>query len=447
MAQINNELFQENSTRTQNEQVLFLAWKASQQEKNSLNDKVSQLQEQLVTLQNKYIELEKQLMQKMQITEPEEVQYYTDEEELARETEWIRVKTKNNKQTKNNKKRKMDSSLSPIQNVTIEKKPEVKKVKMPPPILVDGIKDFSKLHDELTNITKDLHIKLINDENIKINVKYSDSYKAIADLVNGKDYSWHSYENKQNRPIKVMAKKLHYSCAKEKIEQDLKKRGYKILEVTPKLKYKTKQALNMFMLSFSQDEDINKIYGITDIMGMRVEIVPLKKNNLIPQCKNCQGYGHTQNYCARRPRCVRCTGNHSTSQCDKPKSACPKCIHCGGEHPANYRGCRVVKELQRIKNKQATELIRSKQPQSDSQRLLNLKQQTQNNVSGPRNYSSVVKAGPTNAVDSNSYNDNKRKQSTTEDTLVRILHKLDQLDGRINLEKRYRDAALKNRNG
>lgn len=59
MAQINNELFQENSTRTQNEQVLFLAWKASQQEKNSLNDKVSQLQEQLVTLQNKYIELEK----------------------------------------------------------------------------------------------------------------------------------------------------------------------------------------------------------------------------------------------------------------------------------------------------------------------------------------------------------------------------------------------------
>jgi hypothetical protein len=32
----------------------------------------------------------------------------------------------------------------------------------------------------------------------------------------------------------------------------------------------------------------------------------------------------------------------------------PKCVNCGEGHPANYRGCIVAKELQKIKNKKAT---------------------------------------------------------------------------------------------
>jgi hypothetical protein len=39
--------------------------------------------------------------------EEKQIEYYTDEEELAKETEWIRVKGKKNK------KRRMDTSLSP----------------------------------------------------------------------------------------------------------------------------------------------------------------------------------------------------------------------------------------------------------------------------------------------------------------------------------------------
>jgi len=107
----------------------------------------------------------------------------------------------------------------------------------------------------------------------------------------------------------------------------------------------------MFILTFSADENTNKIYEITSILGSKVEIQPLRKSKLIPQCKQCQAYGHTQWYCNKDPRCINCAGKHHTKECRKPKEAQPKCVHCGEAHPANYRGCGVATELQKIKTR------------------------------------------------------------------------------------------------
>lgn len=105
------------------------------------------------------------------------------------------------------------------------------------------------------------------------------------------------------------------------------------------------------MLSFDKEEDVNQIYSIKSILGCKVDIQQLKVSKLIPQCKRCQAYGHTQKYCSKEPRCVKCTGKHLKKDCQKPAEMKPKCIHCGEAHPASYRGCAVAKELQSLKNK------------------------------------------------------------------------------------------------
>lgn len=115
----------------------------------------------------------------------------------------------------------------------------------------------------------------------------------------------------------------------------------------------------MFILTFSADD---KIHDITKILGSKVEIHPNRKSKLIPQCKYCQSYGHTQKYCRREPRCVKCTSKHHSKDCKKPTNIKPKCVHCGDEHPANYRGCSVAMELQKIKNKNMKSKM-SNQPQ------------------------------------------------------------------------------------
>jgi hypothetical protein len=81
----------------------------------------------------------------------------------------------------------------------------------------------------------------------------------------------------------------------------------------------------------------------------------MKGSKLIAQCKKCQAFGHTQKFCSKEQRCVKCAGRHVTSDCQKSKTQLPKCVNCGEGHPANYRGCVVAKELQKIRNKKATQ--------------------------------------------------------------------------------------------
>ena len=105
------------------------------------------------------------------------------------------------------------------------------------------------------------------------------------------------------------------------------------------------------LVIFDSAEDINKIFEVKWILNTVVKIEPTKRSKLIPQCKICQGYGHTKNYCSRPPRCVKCAGKHNTNQCVMASTENPKCANCGEKHPANYRGCMVAKELQKMRKK------------------------------------------------------------------------------------------------
>jgi len=65
------------------------------------------------------------------------------------------------------------------------------------------------------------------------------------------------------------------------------------------------------------------------------------------QCLNCQDYGHTRAYCGYPSRCVRYSAFHPSTECTKTRDTAAKCALCSGDHPANYKGCSVYKELQR----------------------------------------------------------------------------------------------------
>lgn len=85
-------------------------------------------------------------------------------------------------------------------------------------------------------------------------------------------------EIKLARPIKVMVCKQHYSCKPEIIVEYLRGRGYKVIEAILQLCYRTEKPINLFILVFRHDENVYKVYGITNMKG---------KSKLKPQCKRC----------------------------------------------------------------------------------------------------------------------------------------------------------------
>lgn len=304
---------------------------------------------------------------------PEVHEYCTDEDELNQETNWI-LNTR-----KKNKKKKTESPSEVVESSDKDNAPTlINKEIVPPPIVISGVTDYTSLYSDLKKVAKKTFtVKLLRNGTYKINTVDGLDYRSITENLNKENCSWFTYEDKQTRPIRVLAKNLHHSCDPKLIVEDLISQGLKAIEAMPKLKWQTKEPLDMFYLLFDPIEDINKIYAIKTILASIVKIESISNSKKIPQCKNCQTYGHTKNYCAKEARCVKCTGKHPTESCKKPENQPPKCVNCGELHPASYRGCVVAKELQRIRNQARRQKTVEHQQQQQEQRRVNQQQQYQ----------------------------------------------------------------------
>lgn len=294
------------------------------------------------------------------------ITYETDEEELERETNWILKKSRKKKRRTgtNESTNKRDNMETTAQ---INEKREV--IIPPPPINIVNVHDFSTIREIMDEYQKEKYkISAMNNDIFKINVNDEETYRSLTAKLNENSMQWYTYENKNERPIRVMLRGLHCSTPTLDIVDDLKAQNLDIIDVVNILKKprvnekKEKIPLPLFMASFSNKESVDSIYNVKYILNTKVKVESLRKNYItIPQCKRCQGFNHTQKYCAREPRCVSCAGKHLSIQCNVEKTRPAVCINCKGQHPANYRGCDIAKELQKMRVKN----IKSRQNQPD----------------------------------------------------------------------------------
>lgn len=285
-------------------------------------------------------------------------EYHTDEEELERET--IKVPKK-----RPSKKRRVGSSPE-VEPPNEEKRKESEKPqtrpqsRAPPPINVVGITEYAKLHSLLKGtLSSKFKVTSLRNNAWKINVEDHSDYRAISQKLNSEKIQWFTFEVKSERPHRVVARGLHPSCTKEEIMGDLQSKGFSILDAVNIIKKEKQQTetdndilirrgLPLFMLTFDKSNNIDDIFRIRTILNIVIKIEPMRRNlRIIPQCKRCQGFNHTQMYCKKEPRCVKCAGNHLSEVCGVTKQTTATCANCNGKHPANYRGCEVAKELQK----------------------------------------------------------------------------------------------------
>jgi hypothetical protein len=71
----------------------------------------------------------------------------------------------------------------------------------------------------------------------------------------------------------------------------------------------------MFFIDLLPAPNNKDIFNVEFSQQCKILFVPPRHSRNIAQCANCQRYGHTKNFCHLKPRCVKCAGDHSTSQC------------------------------------------------------------------------------------------------------------------------------------
>lgn len=360
-------------------------------------------------------------------TNLQNIQYYTDEETLEEEVGWIEV------ENSRKKRKKPDDSSPEPEKIEVQKnnKNQITE-KRPPPIWVENVINHKAFVQELEkSLTKNAYtLKTTTNNNVKISCFTETAYRTATSVLNKTLHSYHTYENKQKRPIRVMAKGLHHSWPVNDVYGDLKERGYNIENAVNKLSWKEKKPLDMFILSFDHNENPEKIHKITHILNTKVEIHPMRGSKIIPQCKKCQAFEHTQKYCNRNPRCVKCAGNHLTQLCTKPSETKATCANCNSDHPANYRGCQVAKQLQQLRSTQnKIKKIAEPTPEIRSEPV-NKKMEQQKENHNVQNVVDLTSQQPISYS-----NTSKQGLSTTnlvEEMLQKIISKLNQLEIQCN---------------
>lgn len=269
----------------------------------------------------------------------------------------------------------------------LEKVPIKKYVPKPPPIYVQNVQCINILTKALNAIPNCTYVmKALNNNEIKIQPAESVHYTAIIKLLKGKDTQYYTYKPKELKGFNVILRNMHYSTDINDIKNELAELGHEVMHIHNILQNGTKKPLSLFSIELKTNKNNKNIYSISHLLHCKITFEPPHQKRSLPQCTNCQKYGHTKNFCTKNPVCVKCAGSHKTIQCPIPqKSDNIKCALCGEKHTANYKGCMVYKAL-KIKR---FPTIREKElpPTTNEQQLV---QSQQNPNSQPTKYNYIT---------------------------------------------------------
>lgn len=218
----------------------------------------------------------------------------------------------------------------------------------PPPIYVYNVTDYQDMVSYLTATLEEeqYYCKALTDETVKINVYTSDSYRRLIKQFQADNVIHHTYQPRGERAYRVVLRHLHHSIRPEVIKNELEGLGHtarNVLNIRHRL---TKAPLPLYFVDLEPRDNNKNIYDLQFLCNMKITVEAPRKKTTIVQCARCQSYGHTKTYCTRPFICVKCGGDHNTTECTKDPTTPAKCALCGGAHPANYKGCEVYRRLQ-----------------------------------------------------------------------------------------------------
>ena len=81
-----------------------------------------------------------------------------------------------------------------------------------------------------------------------------------------------------------------------------------------------------------------------NVTGIVYKVEEFRQPVSVPQCFNCESFGHSAQNCKSKQKCVVCGENHSHKGCPKKEAKQPKCANCSGPHVASYKGCPEYKK-------------------------------------------------------------------------------------------------------
>lgn len=218
----------------------------------------------------------------------------------------------------------------------------------PPPILLYGIEDVNKLTTSLLTVVDKAHftIKIVNKNQLRLSCVDIITYKKIIDHIRSLNLIGYTFTPRENKCTRIVIRKLHHTTPHDEIKQEIEKSGNLVRGEIINARYgPDKTPTSTFFVNVEPGPNNKCLKDIKYIYFQSVVIEDPKKKKSVVQCHRCQQYGHSKNNCMRPYKCLKCGEGHNTVDCPKKRDVPPTCALCSEEHPANYKGCSIYKEI------------------------------------------------------------------------------------------------------
>ena len=226
-------------------------------------------------------------------------------------------------------------------NDSIDGNPSSRKTHKPPPIFVDGVMNYGEMIKRIRDMVEDEQYctKSMANSVIKINCMTPEIYRKLVRYFKDNNIFYHTYQLKEERAYRIVIKYVHHSRDIEDIKQELNELGHNVRNIIIAQHGTNKKPLNLFFVDLEPAKNNKEIHNIKALQNKIIQTEPprVNKNNII-QYMNCQQYGHSKSYCNKPFICVKCGGSHNSKDGKKVKKHQQNAL-CGGNHPANYKGC------------------------------------------------------------------------------------------------------------
>lgn len=177
---------------------------------------------------------------------------------------------------------------------------------------------------------------------MRVQLATSDDHRKLTQILRQEKIGFHTYALEEEKVLRVVIRNIPKEWKEDHILLDLKEQGFPVREIHRLYNGQTKTSYDLVLAILDRTPEGKAIFNLKHVLKSKVSVESPRRNNIVAQCHRCQLYGHSSRFCFAKPRCVKCLGDHGTSDCVRTKDTPepPSCVLCGTEgHTANYRGC------------------------------------------------------------------------------------------------------------
>lgn len=218
-----------------------------------------------------------------------------------------------------------------------------------PPIIMRNV-DIRKLLSDFKESPIKFSYKIVNKGNSsRLYVDNCHVHRELmSTLRSTEDAEAYSFTLKEDKTTNVVLRGLTSEYPPLEILNELKSKFPNVSEVSHFETLRSKQEkikYNLFLVRLLPGSSASDLIKLKYIFHTRVYWEKPRGNRGPLQCRRCQQFGHLAKNCAFAYKCVKCNSKHEPGLCHVVKEQGSKavCVNCGGDHPANFRGCKTYK--------------------------------------------------------------------------------------------------------